>query len=176
MSGIGREVSVRQAGAGDAAALAALGEATFREAWARFNDPRDMDAYCLANFTTGLLAADLAKPGVRYFLAGPPGEAAGYLRLATDAPPACVRATRPVEIARLYASRHWHGRGLGPALMETALRDAVAAGHDVAWLAVWQRAPQPLAFYRKWGFEIVGAARFQLGRDVQDDFVMARRL
>jgi GNAT superfamily N-acetyltransferase len=176
MPGTGNSISVRTAGARDAALLASLGEATFRESWARFNDPADMAAYCLANFTTGLLEADLARPGVRYLIAESGAEAAGYLRLAAEAAPACVIAARPVEISRLYSLRSWHGRGVGPVLMTAGLRDARVAGHDVAWLAVWQRAPQPLAFYRKWGFEVVGTTRFHLGRDVQEDFVMTRPL
>ena len=85
-----------------------------------------------------------------------------------------MTATSPLEVSRIYVLRRWHGRGVGPALMAECLRRASANGHDVAWLAVWQRAPQPLAFYRKWGFKIVGTATFQLGADVQDDYVMAR--
>ena len=169
-------VEVRIARHEDVVALAALGEATFRESWAAFNEPADMDAYCRGTFTPTLVAGDLARPDVRYFLAAAGGGLAGYLRVAAGPAPACVVAERPLEIARLYALRLWHGHGVGPALMATGLRHAREREHDVAWLAVWQRAPQPLAFYRKWGFEIVGSASFRLGRDVQEDFVMMRRL
>ena len=168
--------AVREAGLDDAAPLARLGERSFREAWAAYNTPADMDAYCAAHFTLRATRADLERPGAGFLVAECGGEPAGYLRWTTGPAPACVPARSPLEISRLYALRRWHGRGVGPALMAGCLRRAAAAGHDVAWLAVWQRAPQPLAFYRKWGFVVVGTATFPLGADRQDDFVMARGL
>lgn len=165
---------VREAGVGDAAPLARLGERSFREAWQGYNTPADMDAYCAAHFTLHATLADLERPGAGFLVAECGGQPAGYLRWATGSAPACVPARSPLEIQRIYALRRWHGRGIGPALMAECLRRAATAGHDVAWLAVWQRAPQPLAFYRKWGFVVVGTATFQLGEDRQDDFVMAR--
>lgn len=166
--------ALREAGRRDAELLARLGERGFREAWHTYNKPDDMDAYCVAHFNLAATFADLDRPGVGFLVAECGGEAAGYLRWATGPAPACVTADSPLEISRIYVLRRWHGRGVGPALMGECLRRAHAAGHDVAWLAVWQRAPQPIAFYRKWGFEVVGTATFQLGADVQDDYVMAR--
>ena len=168
------ECVVRVAGREDAGLLARLGERSFREAWEAYNTAADMDAYCAANFTESATLRDLDRSDVGFLLAECGGEAAGYLRWAAAPAPACVAAAAPLEISRIYVLRRWHGHGAGPALMERCLRLAAAAGHDVVWLAVWQRAPQALAFYRKWGFAIVGSARFQLGDDVQQDHVMAR--
>lgn len=170
------DVSIRRAVPDDAGALAVLAERCFREAWDEFNTPANMAAYCAANFTTELVRDDLVRPGVRYLLAQRGQEGVGYLRMVPGQAPRCVRATAPIEISRVYVLRGWHGRGVGPELLRTGLEEAVRAGHDIAWLAVWQRAPRALAFYRKWGFETVGTARFALGSDVQDDFVMQRSL
>lgn len=168
-------IVVRPPAKNEAAPLAALAEATFRESWQAFNTPEDMDAYCAANFTPARVAADLESPSVRLLVAEAGGELAGYLRWLPGGA-AGVSAERPVELSRLYVRKDWHGRGAGPALMQAFLRLAALAGHDAAWLAVWQRAPQPIAFYRKWGFEIVGATTFLLGRDLQDDHLMRRPL
>jgi len=167
---------VRHAVAGESAALAALAERTFREAWSAHNATSDMDAYCHANFSVAASAADRADPARTFLVAEIGGKPVGYLRSVIGVAPACVPGLSPIEISRIYVSRRWHGLGVGPALMSACLGTAAAAGHDVAWLAVWQRAPQPQAFYRKWGFEIVGTTRFELGADLQDDFVMMRRL
>ena len=169
-------VEIRVADVTDAAALARLGGLAFREAWSGYNDPADMDAYCSEHFALERIRRDLTAAGVRYFLAECNAEAAGYLRMESGPAPAVVVGDRPVEVSRVYALRHWHGRGVGPALMRSALAEAGRAGHDVLWLAVWQKAPQALAFYRKWGFEVVGTASFRLGADVQEDFVMRRRI
>jgi ribosomal protein S18 acetylase RimI-like enzyme len=169
-------IRVRAARSTDADALAALAERSFRRAWAAHNDPADMDAYCAENFRPHSVRADLDRSGVRCLLAEADGELAGYLRTESTVPPPCVTARAPVEISRVYVLQPWHGRGLAGLLMRKALEDAALAGHDVAWLAVWQRAPQALAFYRKWNFEVVGATTFRLGSDIQDDFVMQRKL
>mgnify|MGYP005850797909 CR=1 FL=1 len=168
-------LAVRPAAAQEAAELASLAEATFRESWQACNAPEDMDAYCEATVARGHVERDLATPGVQLLVAEAGGPLLGYLRWLPGGA-AGIAGARPAELSRLYARRETHGRGVGPALMRAFLRRAASAGHDVAWLAVWQRAPQPIAFYRKWGFEIVGATTFQLGRDLQRDWLMQRAL
>jgi ribosomal protein S18 acetylase RimI-like enzyme len=168
-------VLVRPAAASEAGAIAMLAEATFRESWQAFNSPADMDAYCAAHFTPALVNADFAVPGVRLLVAEAGGALAGYLRWQPGGMDGVV-AKLPAELSRLYVRRAFHGRGVGPALMRAFLEDAARAGHDVAWLAVWQQAPQPIAFYRKWGFATVGETTFRLGEDLQDDYVMCRGL
>ena len=169
-------IRVRPALPAEAEAIAALAARSFREAWQAYNTPADMDAYCLEHFVPARIAADLREPAVRYLLADLDGALPGYLRLVAGSLNDSVAARRPLEISRLYVCRDWHGRGVGPALMQAGLLHAARAGHDVAWLAVWQRAAQALAFYRKWGFEVTGSASFLLGADLQDDYVMRRAL
>jgi ribosomal protein S18 acetylase RimI-like enzyme len=174
--GIPAGCGIRRATPADAAPLAALGEHAFREAWAAFNDPADMDAYCAAHFTPPSLRADLAREDVQYFLATSEGEPAGYLCTQAGTPPACVPGASPAEVSRLYVLGRWHGTGVAHALMAAGLGALAADGRDVAWLAVWQRAQRAQAFYRKWGFATVGTTTFRLGRDLQADFVMQRPL
>jgi ribosomal protein S18 acetylase RimI-like enzyme len=168
--------AIRRATPADAARLAALGEQAFREAWAAFNDPADMDAYCAAHFTLPHIGADLERQHVRYFLATGGGEPAGYLRTQAATPPACVAGASPAEVSRLYVLGRWHGTGLAHGLMAAGLEALASDGHDVAWLAVWRQARRAQAFYRKWGFATAGTTTFRLGRDLQADFVMQRPL
>lgn len=174
-AGLRGSLLVRPAVPAEAAAVAALAEATFRESWQGFNEASDMEAYVDAHFRPEHVARDLSTPGVQLLVAEAGGPLLGYLRWRSGGAPG-IAGERPAEISRLYARRETHGRGVGPALMAACLRRAAVAGHDVAWLAVWQRAPQPIAFYRKWGFEIVGETTFLLGRDVQRDHLMRRSL
>jgi ribosomal protein S18 acetylase RimI-like enzyme len=154
--------------------LAELGEETFREAFGSQNTPEDVTLYAAKTFAPNIQAAELADPKGFFLIAEIEDEAAGYVRLREAAPATRTRSSRPIEIVRLYARTRWIGRGVGPALMEAALREARARGHDSIWLGVWERNARAIAFYRKWGFVEIGTQPFQLGNDLQNDLVMMR--
>ena len=89
---------------------------------------------------------------------------------------ASVVASRPAELKRLYVVAEWHGRGVAHELMQDALNTAAREGCDVLWLGVWEHNPKAMAFYRKFGLEIVGTHSFKLGQDRQRDLVMSIRV
>ena len=89
---------------------------------------------------------------------------------------AIERLLKPVEIVRFYAVREWIGGGVGAALMSACLSLAVEEGCDTIWLDVWEQNPRAIAFYRKWGFAVVGEQAFQLGSDLQHDLLMQRSI
>jgi len=164
--------SLRTATVEDAEALAELGRRTFFEAFAKDNTPEDM-ARCLTDtFSPTLQRAEILDTVVRFLLLLADGNLAGYAKLRLAA--ATARGQRPLEVHRFYVDRPWHGSGAAHTLMEAALAHARANGHDEVWLAVWEHNARAIRFYAKHGFTRVGAQPFQLGRDVQTDWVMAR--
>ena len=60
--------------------------------------------------------------------------------------------------------------------MTACLEEASKRECDVIWLDVWKENPRGIAFYRKWGFEIVGEQGFQMGEELQEDWIMVREL
>jgi ribosomal protein S18 acetylase RimI-like enzyme len=60
--------------------------------------------------------------------------------------------------------------------MDRCLDQARQWGCDVIWLAVWEENPRAIRFYEKHGFQKAGVKTFQLGAELQHDFVMARNL
>lgn len=106
---------------------------------------------------------ELAIDGFAVTLAGEP----------TDPEVAAVVTDRPVlELSKLYVHPARHGRGTAASLMAGVI-DA-SAGHAGMWLGVNQQNLRAQAFYRRNGFDVVGAKHFQLGRVIEDDFVMYR--
>ena len=170
-----RAVAIRRAGVFDAARLAALAERTFVDTFAADNDPADMDAYVAQAFGEAVQRAELREPAITVLLAERDGEPVGYVML-RDAAHGDVPARHAVEIARLYATRETIGTGVGAALMDAALAEAVARGADAVWLGVWECNARAIAFYTRPGFRDVGAQHFQLGNDRQCDRVMRRDL
>ena len=151
-----------------------MGARTFQDSFGADNTLEDMAAYLANSFSSAKQAAELAAPGSFFLIAEIDGGAAGYTRLKLGPAPDCVSAARPIEIVRFYAAREWIGRGIGPALMGACLGKAAELDCDIIWLDVWEHNPRAIAFYRKWDFEVVGEQSFQLGSDLQHDWIMAR--
>lgn len=161
----------------DAPWLAPTAARLFRAAFAADNDPADMDAYVARAFGVDAVAAELADPATTTILgrASADGPFLGYASLVAGGEDG-VAGDRPVELRRLYVEADRTGTGIGRRLMAAALDRAVAHGHDVIWLGVWEHNLGARRFYRAHGFVEVGRHDFLLGSDVQTDLVLARAL
>ena len=157
----------------DAPSLALLAERTFRDTFAARNSPGNMDLYCAKHFSTDIQAAEIADRGLVTTLALEDDRYAGFSQLVRSKAHPNVAARRPAELNRLYVGAEWHGLGIGSALMKGALASAKATGADCLWLGVWEHNPNAMAFYRKFGFEIVGSHAFLLGLERQRDLIMS---
>jgi GNAT superfamily N-acetyltransferase len=169
-------LSIRLAGPDDAAAVGAFGERSFRETFGPDNRPEDMEAYCAATYALERQRAELTASDRVTLLAEVEGVLAGYAQLRDGPAPASVTGPDPIELLRFYVDRRWHGQGIAAMLMEQTVAHARRRGRRTLFLAVWERNPRAIAFYRKQGFRDVGAQPFQLGQDVQTDRVMMRAL
>jgi ribosomal protein S18 acetylase RimI-like enzyme len=169
-------LSIRLAGPDDAAAVGAFGERSFRETFGPDNRPEDMDAYCLAAYGLERQRAELAASDRVTLVAEMDGALAGYAQLRDGPAPACVTGPDPIELLRFYVDSRWHGQGIAGSLMDQVVAHARRRGRRTLFLAVWERNPRAIGFYRKQGFHEVGAQPFQLGKDVQTDRVMVQPL
>lgn len=167
---------VRPATEGDAAALAALAEATFRDAFAGDNTAGDVDAHCARHYGQRRQLEEIRDPAMATFVAESAGRLVGFGQLRAGHAPACVRVAPAREVQRLYVDRDWHGKGVAQALMAAMLALARGQGAGAAWLGVWERNPRAIAFYRKMGFEPVGEHVFTVGSDPQRDLVLLKAL
>jgi ribosomal protein S18 acetylase RimI-like enzyme len=160
----------------DARSLAELGRRTFHETFATGNDPADLEAYLSDAFGSTRQRAELEDPAIHTLICETAAGPAAYAQVRQDRRPDFVEGARPVELWRFYVGAEWHGRGIAHSLMESVLDRATFLDGDTLWLGVWEGNARAVAFYRKYGFEKVGAQEFLLGTDRQTDWVMARRL
>ncbi|MGB9180393.1 MAG: GNAT family N-acetyltransferase [Pyrinomonadaceae bacterium] len=163
---------IRRATTDDNDLLSELGARTFYDTFAADNKPEDLNAYLAEAFSPLKQAAELADPLTTFLIAEIDGVASGYAQLQTGDAPLCVLGPKPIELARLYVSTEWIGRGVGEALMRACVEEARRTGHQTMWLGVWERNWRAQAFYRKWNFSVVGEHIFQLGSDPQTDLLM----
>ncbi|GAP22256.1 GNAT family N-acetyltransferase [Leptolinea tardivitalis] len=135
-----------------------------------------MAAYLAGAFSPEIQSTELAEPGSLFLIAELDGRPVGYTRLRQDPPPDCITGRHPIEIVRLYSVKDMIGHGIGAALMTACLEEARRRECDVIWLDVWEKNPRAIAFYERWGFVKVGEQDYQLGNDLQLDWLMARNV
>jgi GNAT superfamily N-acetyltransferase len=171
----GQEIFLRRAVPEDSAALAALAERTFTDAFGAQNRPEDLAGHVERSYGEVIQRREIEDPSWTTFVATNGSALVAYFQLVEGAAPVEVAGASPIEIRRFYVDAPWHGKGLAQRLMATALELAAAAGNGVVWLGVWEENPRGIAFYRKCGFEPVGHHTFVVGSDPQRDVLMARK-
>jgi diamine N-acetyltransferase len=167
-------IRIRRAEEGDAPALSVLAEATFRAAFAELNTAANMRLHCAATYGQALQLAEIRESGIETWVAELNGKLVAYVQLRLDAASPMISGGRQAEIRRFYVDVSLHGAGLAHQLMTHILARTDAAGYAVLWLGVWERNARALAFYRKWGFEVMGEHTFKVGDDPQRDLLMRR--
>ena len=168
--------TIRRASPHDAPALACLAERIFRDTFTAGNNPADMELHCSKNFGPDIQLREIKNPDLVTILGESDGELIAFAQVQLHSAIECVSAKRPSELCRLYVSHRWHGRGIAHEVMKEVLATVRLAASDHIWLGVWERNERALAFYRKFGFEVVGDHTFQFGNDPQRDLVMALKL
>src|SRR5262249_18143569 len=168
--------SIRTATAADAEMLTELAWRTFYDAFAPMNSPENMETYRAQNFTLQHFSAQLDDPRAIFLIAEFEATPVAFAKLYDGDVPDCVRGFAPIEIERFYVDQQFHGKGIAHTLMQACFDRARQSGRKAVYLGVWENNHRAMAFYRKWGFEIVGSHVFQMGDEAQNDFFMERRL
>jgi len=180
-------VTLRRATAGDAAALALVGSATFLEAFTWMLPGADIVAHCSAHHTAEAYSRYLALPSTRITLAVTGDDApVGYAMLAApDMPDFEVRAG-DTELKRIYLFSRFRGSGTpvtghagvrtGQALLDAAVEEARAMGSRRMILGTNAGNQRAIAFYLRNGFAEAGSRTFQVGTQRCCDLIYAKVL
>jgi len=170
-------MTIRAATSDDAAALSEFAGRLFRDTFEHANTQSDMEQYVARAFGEEIQRAEIADSRRRILLSVNGGAITGYAQLLAGSAPAGLAMVTPVvELERFYVAQEWHGRGLAQRLIARAIEVASQSEAATLWLAVWERNPRAIAFYRKSGFVDVGSKPFVLGSDRQTDRVMSQLL
>src|SRR5262245_38527414 len=168
--------SIRYASIADAGMLNSLAARTFYDAFAEANSRETMEAHMSKAFTLERFSEDLRDPRAKFLIAEAEGVSAGYAMLYEGEAPDCIGLRPAVEIVKFYVEQKFHGTGVAQTLMEACLDEARQMGCSTVYLGVWEHNPRAMAFYRKFGFDIIGTHIFQLGDESQNDYWMERAL
>jgi diamine N-acetyltransferase len=167
---------IRPAALADAPALAAFGDKTFFDTFGHLYPHGDADFFSRQRFSLERTRADISEEG-RYIQLAFEGEDlmafldCGPLGLPVEAP-----AAKSLELYRLYVDEAAKGTGLAHQLMKMAVDWARAGSASSLYLGVYHDNGRAQAFYRKHGFEIIGAYQFKVGNTWDDERIMELKL
>lgn len=128
--------------------------------------------YMLAQrYTVERLQQELAMPEIRWQLARQAGQLIGF------ASTIHLPEVRELKLDKLYVAPEAQGRGVGRALVASAVARAQALACGALILAVNKNNEQAITAYRRFGFVVRAESKVEIGAGfVMDDFIMARSL
>lgn len=163
---------IRRAVAADAPALSDFGAARFTESFGHTYAPHDLEAFLAARFTPERQGAEIADPDALMLVACGGHFVGGYLFAAPVDLPIEIADPVAVQVNRIYVHPDHHGAGAARGLMDAALDWAKGRGAREMYLTVAPDNARAIAFYRRYGFDIIGAYAFVVGDHVDDDRIM----
>lgn len=170
------ELTIRGGQPDDARALAKFARRMFDQAFGEMNDPVELESYLAHTFGLEQQTRELGDPAWSTRVVECGGHLVAYAQLRAGDAPATVTGVAPLELARFYIDRPWHGHGLADELIEDVTDVARGRGAGTIWLSVWQVNARAISFYNRRGFHIVGEQTFHIGTDAQTDWLMALSL
>jgi diamine N-acetyltransferase len=160
----------------DADALSSFAAEVFRHSFGGQTARADLDLYVAQYFTPERQLAELSDPAMVTLLALRNRDLVGYSQVRVASQPERPLDGLPAEIKRFYVAPELHGLGVAQELMRETIARIGATKCDRVWLSVWKQNPRAIAFYQKCGFAVMGEQNFQVGTDVQRDFIMERQV
>jgi ribosomal protein S18 acetylase RimI-like enzyme len=168
--------SVRQATAADTDLLVKLGKQAFHEAFSKVTAPDDMKAYIESTFTETQIRNQVEDGRSLFFIAEMDSVPAGYAYSYPNSPPEFIKAEAAIQLVRLYLRKQYYGRSVGDALMRFSIDQSSSRGYKTIWLSSWELNDRANAFYKRWRFKVVGRQKFTVGSDIQNDFILSRKI
>ena len=169
-------ISIRQVDANSAAELSDLCATSFAEAYQGVNSEEDIKAYCAKNYSIPTIEANLSNPNVVYIVAYKESKAVGFFMVQNQTCPITLDGDA-IELKQIYVLASEFGTGLGKQLLNEAFRRARQLNKKWIWLSVSDLNMRAHSFYRKHGFQSLGAAPIlEVGSERLPATVMAIKL
>src|SRR5579864_2551136 len=167
-------ICVRRAMSDDAEALSALAAAVFPLGCPPGADPRDLAHHIATKLTAECFRKLIADPNAMLFVAEIADRICGCALELRPSPHPQIGVVAAAELQKFYVAPAQHGRGVADELMRQVLASLERDRLDAVWLSVNCENPRAIAFYKRWGFRIVGTHELLVGADRQKDFLMRR--
>jgi ribosomal protein S18 acetylase RimI-like enzyme len=166
--------TIRRAVPTDAAALVAIGRATFAETFGHLYPPEDLAAFLAEAHSPRRARADLADPAKAVWVVEADGAVVGYAVAGPCKLPHPEVTAACGELERIYLAGAHQGGGLGVRLLAEALAWLQKDGPRRLWIGVWSENLGAQRLYARHGFAKVGTYAFAVGQTRDHEFILRR--
>lgn len=156
----------------DSNALLKIARNTFVTYFKEFNSEQNLSQYVNKAFTTDKLTAEIANPNSAFYFAKLNNEIVGYLKVNFAEAQTELNDATSLEIERIYVIENFIGKQVGHFLFEKALKIANKNKLNYIWLGVWEQNYRAIRFYEKQNFVTFDKHVFQMGNEMQIDYLM----
>ncbi len=168
---------LRPASLADATALAALGRTSFCAAFDGLYSQEDLDIFLEQSYAEDVVAGEIANDDFVHCLAMDGEMLVGFCKLAlNDYYSGHSDAKNPLVLVQLYTAPEMTGAGIGATLMDWAIDEARRQGHDAIQLSVYSENFGAQRFYQRYGFTKIADIHFQVGSQLDEEFLFELRL
>jgi ribosomal protein S18 acetylase RimI-like enzyme len=152
-------ITIRLMQSADLDTLQSICRSAYSENFGHHWQKDGLSEYLEKVFGAGILAAELADPHMRFYVAFLAAEPVAFMKLnlysnLPGAPP-----EKGIELDKLYILPDCKGQRIGARMMDLAFRVAETAGKEDFWLAVIDTNAPAIAFYEKYGFRFHSTTR-----------------
>lgn len=166
------DLVIRTAIEADASQLADFGRLTFLDTFGHLYPDEDKAFFTAERFSLARTQSDIHESGRLLKLAFTADRLVGFLDCGALGLPVEKPELGALELYRLYVSNDQKGSGLAKGFMEIAIDWAKSQGAPALYLGVFNQNDRAISFYRKFGFEIIGAYQFKVGGTLDDERIM----
>jgi len=157
---------------GDLETIQKIGIETYDETFRSMNTDDTMDKYLTEAFSMDKLITEFHSIGCKFYFLFSDEALVGYLKLNEAPSQSDINDPDSLEIERIYVRKAYKGKGFGRILMNYALEQANTLKKKYAWLGVWEKNTDAIAFYKKMSFTEAGKHSFRMGDEIQSDYIM----
>ena len=168
---------IRRAGLSDLSGLSQLGRFLGLQTWSYLYDPEDLEVFLNQCYTIQAIASDLDR-GAQCWVAEVllPDRNLWHLAAHMKAMPPSLPKVPPgksIELKQLYVDRSLHGSGLAQLMMQRFFCEAIQQQASQWVVSCYSGNHRAMAFYQQLGAEEIGQYGFVVGRQVDDERILA---
>lgn len=170
-------ITIREANFKDAVHIALLGRITYTESHGNYiENKQDLLDFYNQYYTVSQIRNELNDAKNKFWIVFSDELPIGFAKLILNVNTLNEADKTSCKLQRLYVLNDFIGLKIGSQLQEIILKSASENNFKTIWLTAYYKNTKGLKFYKKYGFEQIGAIDFYVGETNYENLIFAKNL